>query len=854
MNNIIKKICLIMGSIGISANFAFSMDYSSPSVTLSHILAVLKQVKGERDINDTINKAINFALERGPTQEEIGFLKKYISVVDYVDYEYDDQDKKFHLSSNEDDQDEVGSAPETLKLEDVVNNFNTAILKVPSLKNQINPSNPEDVKEIKLKFDYTGDKTDSLYIPKMNKIKVMLANKFSQIISTEEGDPQKLALYHAVAPWNEFLIEIVTRVLTNCHNSKEHDACRSKVFRYSPLLDQVNNIEEFRQLIFTNLGPLDPDPKICNEDCQRKREQVAEVLKIKGMTDDSNPIYKETAISMSPSIFAGHSTPNESAIGFWINSFASSSATLDIYKSELKRFFGKFLKQHEILFESKTLIDDAVLFYETLFPVPTAPSNDGTEARIGGVLYQFFVSPEIINDMLYVSTPFGFKAKKQIGSNITSQTDIIFEQLKTNISTFIQENKGFSYTNPKEIKNVLCKEGVDLLCTQVRMLPKWKWLDSPQVKINSYFLDEPSPQWLMNFNKVTNHLANKVLAVLEKKRDSVKNNPLNGFQLPSSDGERIWWERVASTIQPLLSNPYINADQLGEKVTQEASNYLNASQVKQLVDSARSSNTITEREIKRHHYTVNRPNHGFAHGLRQGFLASDIIDLFTHTKPTSFSTPVGKKMAAWVTKKVQEDHLFKKKVELLASFQRVGRLSDTEDAEGKVRLYYSNRDEEIFVSTVRALDKDKNPFGSVEEIKIFAKALIIYPHSLTNSSDFNEDQKNLARIVMASHYLDLRRQISFDKTKVLSNIVNYLFDKLSFVNNENTEQQQNFEDQMTDILWQRTADYLEASGESWIDDPSDRQSYADRFYLLSNDSRALTQAFLTVKQNKFTLK
>lgn len=64
---------------------------------------------------------------------------------------------------------------------------------------------------------------------------------------------------------------------------------------------------------------------------------------------------------------------------------------------------------------------------------------------------------------------------------------------------------------------------------------------------------------------------------------------------------------------------------------------------------------------------VDRPNHGLAHGLRQGLISLDIVDeLNKHAD--SFQNADAKVIAKWVQGKIKTDPNFRKKVLFASAF------------------------------------------------------------------------------------------------------------------------------------------------------------------------------------------
>jgi hypothetical protein len=81
---------------------------------------------------------------------------------------------------------------------------------------------------------------------------------------------------------------------------------------------------------------------------------------------------------------------------------------------------------------------------------------------------------------------------------------------------------------------------------------------------------------------------------------------------------------------------------------------------------------VVNRNIKGVSHTVERYNHGLAHGLRQGALAKDIFDILAHLELQRGNFEIDG-LLDWVQKKKGEGDSFLAKLEMAACFQRSGR-------------------------------------------------------------------------------------------------------------------------------------------------------------------------------------
>jgi hypothetical protein len=125
-----------------------------------------------------------------------------------------------------------------------------------------------------------------------------------------------------------------------------------------------------------------------------------------------------------------------------------------------------------------------------------------------------------------------------------------------------------------------------------------------------------------------------------------------------------------------------------------------------------------ERRINGVRYLVNRYNHGLAHGLRQGVLARDILDLLRSMKSAygALDHTDLNDLADWVHSK--RDTTLEHQVQFASSFQRSGRQSEassTHDLERYKR--YELQDALNFRKAALASPL----FTKRDEIKIFEK-------------------------------------------------------------------------------------------------------------------------------------
>lgn len=623
--------------------------------------------------------------------------------------------------------------------------FNAA-LGVTGLKGE-----NEEGADRELEFDYVAyrndqSKRDALKLP---EVKDLLVERIQECIDEEQRHPNSFVMYHSVTTWNAFWVEILSRVKTHCHNMG--NKCPIKIFRDSLELEGFGDIESFRQSVFKGLGTaLNPDPLQCDEKCQRERKEFSAFLRTKGMENDqTSKTFQGTVLSMSPTIFGGYSKSNESALGFWINGFAPYEARLmeSHVNKELVNIPTAFLNKNHVNGKyHKRIIQEIQKAYLNLFPLP----GDHKEARTGGILFQFFVNPEIVDRYSYISAPFGFRITKNLGQRRpTDRPFSILAMLQNDLAAYIAFNKDNMYTDPLT-QVQLCPSGdnYDLACTQIRFLPKIDLLKEPElVSYKMYFLDNPSEQWHHSYTTAADHIAGLIIQAMsdaeqvdeetqiqyqEKGKEKKDLHPI-GLSLESAQS----WHHVLG----MLVKPYFTKEYEDRKYFADIENDRRY--------------VVTRDDGKK----VFRPNHGLAHSLRKGFLAKDIIDLFVDTakNPRFFATSSAKSLMGWVMENFSRDPNFIKKMELVSAYQRSGRQSEVEgndntEGVGASESYkqYAQRDAENFYRDVMGNPLLMEHFNNNEaEIVQYSNALrkvISDPHV-----------ENISKIISTTHMLDILR-------------------------------------------------------------------------------------------------
>ncbi|HUX79717.1 MAG TPA: SidE phosphodiesterase domain-containing protein [Alphaproteobacteria bacterium] len=243
-------------------------------------------------------------------------------------------------------------------------------------------------------------------------------------------------------------------------------------------------------------------------------------------------------------------------------------------------------------------------------------------------------------------------------------------------------------------------------------------------------------------------------------------------------------------------------------------------------------NLIT-RKIDGKVYKVYRKRHGLEHGVRQGFLAVDIIDAFNETSkrnPLSFKNDKSKDFANWISQKLKNDPYFTQKVQFVANFQRTGRESEA-SGQTHPQLYtsYLLADANNFLGIAQKYVGTGKLFKDAYELQVYKEALL--PPNLGQIDDTqNRDLLYLRTILRASHMFDLRRAPLVDVNIIEDVLLKDLFGEKDLIKK----------------LWKRTGEYLKASGDR--DVVSRKMNFSNRFFLLSNNPDKLVRVLWNARK------
>lgn len=242
------------------------------------------------------------------------------------------------------------------------------------------------------------------------------------------------------------------------------------------------------------------------------------------------------------------------------------------------------------------------------------------------------------------------------------------------------------------------------------------------------------------------------------------------------------------------------------------------------------------RIIKGSSYTVERYNHGLAHGLRQGALAKDIVRLLAKMKKEGhvFGHPQSNDLLNWVQEKMKgaNPNNFIKKIEIAAAFQRSGRQNECSSATDLAKYKkYEMQDTLNFrasASKSKLFTKD-----TAIPLQVFEEA-ILWSNKGTLDEATNRDLKYIRRILHAAHTFDLRRITAFDADRIQQDALNQLFGSTVNIPIQGGYQR------ITQGLWKRSGDYLYATGDR--DATHNNNKLHDKFFLQSNKPSKMVKA------------
>lgn len=237
---------------------------------------------------------------------------------------------------------------------------------------------------------------------------------------------------------------------------------------------------------------------------------------------------------------------------------------------------------------------------------------------------------------------------------------------------------------------------------------------------------------------------------------------------------------------------------------------------------------------------VFRPNHSLAHGMRQAYLAVDIVLIFRQANGSLFTdSKNGERFISWIRQRLKSDLNFLKKVEMANAFQRTGRKSEISRGQDKEKYEsYLRADKENFSTKVTDYVGQGKLFKDSDEANLFRDAIVTkFDEKPANVSD---DLYFLSKIFFAAHLFDLRRLPNFDKGQLYREISAQLF---------GTTAPNEPEKEIFNKVWSKAGDYLAATGDRDMDDPVKNDWNKDVFCAQAKDPGLMATALQIAKTN-----
>lgn len=250
------------------------------------------------------------------------------------------------------------------------------------------------------------------------------------------------------------------------------------------------------------------------------------------------------------------------------------------------------------------------------------------------------------------------------------------------------------------------------------------------------------------------------------------------------------------------------------------------------------------RQINGTYYVVNRYNHGLAHGLRQGALAKDVLEIMIKMKTElgALDLPELNELAEWIITQTQcaAGKDFFLKVELTSSFQRSGRQSEVSQVQDIEK--YKRYEQQDAVNFQKAAISS-NLFKDQLEIDIYAEA-ILWANKGNLDEKLYPDLKFLRQILRTAHTFDLRRIPSFDAERIRNDSITQLLGTSGPLKaSAHCKLIQN-------TLWHRIGKYLEATGDR---DLMHRSFLKNKFFLQTATPPLMVDAICDIRKNKIII-
>lgn len=312
------------------------------------------------------------------------------------------------------------------------------------------------------------------YFPQSQTI---LKQRLQEILTEEKRHPDKVVLYSAASTGNFSLIMLFTSIRELLKLREEGNLRTIRLL--TPL---KRSIEEFYTSIFD------------------------------GGENDQGPLFARNGLSTSLSIVDYHST--EASLPFWLRN------------SNTRRNFGEKLQQVLKALDIEFNPDSNSSPLEKAFHEMVAYQKD-----FSGSLLQFFIDPEVINEVAWPAKPFGLKMEYQL---LTDQQEVIpINNLKDLIILLRSNPLNFNNLKIREVNQSSWSENEDKGRTlftnmQARLFITAKLLLNPNyVIIKDYYLKEPAPEKYRKYKQAIDKLASLILEAYLNKEHQGEENILN---------------------------------------------------------------------------------------------------------------------------------------------------------------------------------------------------------------------------------------------------------------------------------------------------------------------------------------
>jgi hypothetical protein len=266
-----------------------------------------------------------------------------------------------------------------------------------------------------------------------------------------------------------------------------------------------------------------------------------------------------------------------------------------------------------------------------------------------------------------------------------------------------------------------------------------------------------------------------------------------------------------------------------------------------------------ERIIGGKKYVVPRPQHGIAHGLRQGFLVVDIVKILNSLDLDDLEPNVDLPESTWqgAIEFIQafmkdKPELFIKHIQAAASFIKSGRVDELNqgpeyvrgvqrDATNYYKFAFSHKDDTKIYTDMMRFFAAALAYGWGSEPN---KELLQLDNTIKDLGS-NQYIPYIGDILVAAHRFDLGRLPS----------VEYIFSNktsacaLMFNAQEEDYSRYPLMQNVCDNLWERAREYLIATGDKHYADDGQWMSYGNKFFIQAQDPHTIIDALEEARAN-----